>query len=65
MTITAAIVAKARETAEEIGDTSDAAVIEILARMVAVATCGMSCGFSRTPPAREVAIKPPPRSLEE
>jgi uncharacterized membrane protein (DUF373 family) len=65
MTIEAAIVSHAREIAEEIGDTSDEAVIEILARMVAVATCGMSCGFVRTPPRHEVWIKPKPRSLEE
>jgi hypothetical protein len=65
MTVIAAIIARARETAEEIGDTSDTAVIEILARMVKVAVCGMSCGFDRTPPLHEARIKPAPRSLEE
>lgn len=65
MTITAAIIAHARENAAKLGDTSDAAVIEQLAHMVAAALPGMACGFSRMPPGRPVEIKPKPRSIDE
>lgn len=63
----AAIVATARRVAlEETGEDSDAVVIEVLARMVAVATRGASAGFLRLPPAAPVAVNPRrPRSLEE
>lgn len=63
----ASIIAKARLIAmDEAGEISDAVVIEVLARMVAVASHGVSSGFLRLPPAVPAEINPrQPRSLEE
>ncbi|EME71405.1 hypothetical protein H261_03313 [Paramagnetospirillum caucaseum] len=61
-----AIIAMARRIAAEGGDGSDAVVIEVLARLVAVSAHGVSAGFLRLPPGRAVEVNPrQPRSLEE
>lgn len=61
------IIAKARQVAiEETGEDSDAVIIEVLARIVAVSSHGLSSGFLRLPPIRPAEINPRrPRSLEE
>ena len=67
MTLPAPIIAAARRLAiEETGEASDAIVIEVLARMVAIASRGASSGFLRLPPAVPAKVNPrQPRSLEE